>query len=1284
MADQHERSTRHQRLRTVFDQAVLHDPATRARHLDEACAGDPQLRREVERLLAAHADAVSFLEQPVTLPEPLVGDDVEFSGTERFTVLRRLGAGGMGVVYEVFDKARNELVALKTFQRAAAADLYRLKREFRSLTDVSHPNLICLYELIVDGERGMFTMELVRGVTFVEYVRQGAQRRLSLERLRSTLRQLVDGVEELHRVGKLHRDIKPSNVLVTAKGRVVILDFGLVEERFAHGIGSGEHLAGGTPAYTAPEEGEDVPLTGAVDWYSVGATLYEALTGQVPFNGASRDVLRQKRECDPLAPASVDPDVPADLSAMCLGLMCRDPSRRWSGRDVLMTLAGVPAGSPTLARETPADSPFVGRTRELAVLERALHMVSERTPASVYLCGPSGIGKSALMRAFLSALRRRDDVVVLSGRCYEHESVPYKALDGVIDSLSRHLAALPESVSSSLIPEDAAAIPRLFPVMLQVPSIARASRERSLPASEPFVLRRRAFEALRELLARIGDRCRLVIAIDDLHWADSDGVQLLEELLATDSPPVLLMLVSFRSEEVAHKPFLRRIASAADRPGWTPLVLEPLPQSDAVHLVDALVPTDSVLGEDERARITREAGGSPFVLEQLARFVATRQASLRRAPSFAELFETRLNALPPDARHFLEALAICGRPVDPDLLCRACDVVRARQALVAMLRSSHLIRSSGSSERVETYHDRIRDVVVAQIRPDSMRGIHHRMVMALVAEHSDDCEALFEHYRGAGNAAQAATQAALAAAKAGSALAFDRAASFYREAMALAPDATTVNEWKEGLATALANAGRPEEAAAAYLDAAAGAPHATQIDLQRRAAEQWLVGGHIDRGLALVRTALAGVGVRPASGPRTALLGLLWRRAQLRWRGLAFVSKSSQAVDPAVLRRIDTCWSATTGLALVDMITAADLSARHLLMALDAGDPSRIARGFAMESAARCAYPSGRTMSDRLMRESRVLASSLGEPQTTALSLLADGLIALATGQFKRTLSLSGQALPILRDECVGLTWEMNIAQNLVIWAQMYLGELREVARQVPVLLAQARSRGNLFVATELCTRANFAWLAVDNPDEGEREAIDSIGRWSRGSFYRQHYSAMLARVQTALYRGNAAGASRLLDEEASLVQRSGLTRVQLIRIELLYLRARCALAMAATGIGGGPFLSIARRNARRIAREQMPWSTPIARLIEAGVACQEAEFARACALLHEAADGFARADMALYVAVTRRLIGALQDDERGRDLRRLADAWMADQHIRNPAAMTRMLAPGLPDVPAD
>jgi hypothetical protein len=172
----------------------------------------------------------------------------------------------------------------------------------------------------------------------------------------------------------------------------------------------------------------------------------------------------------------------------------------------------------------------------------------------------------------------------------------------------------------------------------------------------------------------------------------------------------------------------------------------------------------------------------------------------------------------------------------------------------------------------------------------------------------------------------------------------------------------------------------------------------------------------------------------------------------------------------------------------------------------------------------------------------------------------------------------------------------------------------------------------------------------------------------------------MIARVQTALYRGDGDAAWRLLVERETPLRQSMLTSVQAFRIESLYLRARSALAVASAARSSGRFLSVARGCARRIARERMAWSNPIAGLVRAGVASIEGQRAVAQRCLEDAAAQFDRADMKLYAAVARRRLGALKNDADGHELRRQAEAWMAAQQIKNPVALTRMLAPGFPE----
>src|SRR6185295_17410838 len=162
---------------------------------------------------------------------------------------------------------------------------------------------------------------------------------------------------------------------------------------------------------------------------------------------------------------------------------------------------------------------------------------------------------------------------------------------------------------------DVLALSRLFPVLLQIGAVsARPPQDHEI--ADPFVLRRRAFAALRELLTALASRHPLVFYIDDLHWADADSVVLLEELLRPPAPPPLLTLLCFRSEETASKPFLQALLDRNGADGCVALALGPMEEAEAQALIGSLIPSQAPIVAAERLRIAREAGGSPFLLEQ--------------------------------------------------------------------------------------------------------------------------------------------------------------------------------------------------------------------------------------------------------------------------------------------------------------------------------------------------------------------------------------------------------------------------------------------------------------------------------------------------------------------------------------------------------------------------------------------------------------------------------------------------------------------------------------------
>jgi tRNA A-37 threonylcarbamoyl transferase component Bud32 len=570
-------------------------------------------------------------------------------------------------------------VALKTLPWLDSSSLHRFKREFRALADLAHPNLVTLHELVSDGRNWFFTMELVEGADFLTYVRAGcdssARRHSSrapspaqLGRLRSALRQLADGVVALHEAGKLHRDIKPSNVLVTGQGRVVLLDFGLVAELEETGLHqSTEPHVLGTIAYTAPEQAACQPISPSADWYSVGVILYEALSGRVPFRGSPLEILAAKQGPEPPSPCALVPEVPEDLDQLCTGLLRREPGLRPSGREVLQRLGSISHEStaPVLPQlPSSRRMPLVGRERHLDYLREAFAAMVRGTAVAVDVRGRSGQGKTALVEYFIDELIERDEAVVLAGRCYERESVPFKALDSLVDALVRYLRRLPSLEAQVLLPRDILPLSRLFPVLQGVDAVSALPR-RPVEVPDPQEMRRRAFTALRELLARLGDRRPLVLFIDDLHWGDVDSAALLSELLRPPDPPVFLLVGCYRSEDAATSPFLREFIGTQQGLGdpldRRELDVEALTLTEAESLAIELLGPGNPAVRSHAAAIARESGGNPIFVYELAQHTRTDrpadQATVAGDITFEAVLWMRIQRLSPESRRLLAAIS---------------------------------------------------------------------------------------------------------------------------------------------------------------------------------------------------------------------------------------------------------------------------------------------------------------------------------------------------------------------------------------------------------------------------------------------------------------------------------------------------------------------------------------------------------------------------------------------------------------------------------------------------
>ena len=1232
----------------------------------------------------------------------------DFRGTDRFQIKDRLGSGTSGEVYCVYDTKLRSYVALKTLQRADPAAIYRFKNEFRALADVTHPNLAQLYELQADGDRWFFTMELVDGDDFLEYCRGEPQDVYGddveatappdVDRVREATRQLALGLTALHRAGKLHCDIKPTNIRVTPEGRVVLLDFGLVQELFP---GFGEMTVDaeltGTPAYMSPEQAAGQRLNEATDWYSVGVVLYEALTGRRPFYGGFLQVLQQKQVMDPSSPQELLPELPDDLSKLCLRMLARDPDKRPSGDKVLRWLGlGDQRVMETQRTSTSGEgAPLIGREWHLATLGEAFARTRRGQAVLAYVHGSSGMGKSALIHQFLRQVKDEfEETVILTGRCYEREAVPYKALDSLIDALSRYLIRLPKAESDEVLPADVQALGRMFPALRRIQSVMRAQR-RVLEIPDEREQKRRARTALRELWQRLASRRQLVLFIDDLHWGDRDSADLIAEMLRPPDPPPLLIIGSYRSEEKDSSPLLRELmASQHIREGALirEIPVEELSDEDAMELALQLFGDRSATLKTVTQAIALESEGSPYFVAELVRYALTQT----RGPtdsihlemdsagmSLSRLILARLERVGPEAHRLLQVVAVAGQPIDLQVVIQAAELGSAAQAAVTTLRGASLIRirRTRSYDEIEAYHTRIREEVVSRLDPADRARYHSGLALALEASGRADPETLAIHFREAGDRDREARYTIEAADLASAALAFDRAALELGDHVPVPR-----RELQIKLGDALTNSGKGAAAASAYLEAVPGSQTAEEaLELRRRAAEQQMMSGHLDDGLETVRQVLEAVGMKMPESPVGVLASIVVGRIRLMLRGLKYTERQASEVPQETLLKIDACRSVAIGLANVDPARGMDFATRHLLLALKAGEPYRVARAFTLEagfSAAGGTKTRERTL--RLLDTAMTLSERVNHPNAIGLATLANGLATYLLGHGTQAIDIWDRAEEILRDSCTGVAWEIDSLMQYKYRLLCFLGQIRKILDQLPAIIKDASGRGDLF--NESTLKSSVGWfmrLAQDRPDEAEADVRWSRERWSQEGFHMQHFMQLTGVVEAALYRGDGvAGWSAMVTAWKPLVRSQLLRVVEITRCEAWHLRCRAGLAAAVAWGPGSPdgrkVLQQVRKFLRVLDRETFPWGRPWSRLTKAGIASIEGKKSEALDHLVAAAAAFDSLHLDFYAAVSRRRRGQLLGPEGGGErFIEEADRWMREQGIENPARMSETAAPG-------
>jgi eukaryotic-like serine/threonine-protein kinase len=648
---------------------------------------------------------------PVGMASPALPEPTAFCDG-RYTVKRLLGEGGKKRVYLATDTLLDRDVAFALIKTDGLDDVgrERVRREARAMGRLgAHPHVVSVFDLGEEDGQPFIVTELMGGGDVEGLIEQAEQHRLPLADALRIADEVCQGLEFAHSKNVVHRDLKPGNVWLTAAGTAKLGDFGLAVSLDRTRLTQAGMMVG-TVSYMPPEQATGGEVTPRSDLYSLGAMLYELVTGRPPFIGdESVAIITQHLNLPPVAPSWHTPGLPPALEALILRLLEKDPSKRpASAAEVRAALASVQlaiAGSTTLPRPSDlatdrvsaaGDDPlyrraFVGREAELKLLRGGFDAALSGQGSLAAVVGEPGIGKTALCEqiATYAAVRGGKTIV---GHCYEEGSLSLPYLPFIEALRSYVLTRDPEGLKQDL-GSGAAEVARIvseirdrIPVELQAASI------------DPDADRWRLYQALAGFLRNASAVQPLLLVLEDLHWADRGTLDLLVYLARQLAGSRLLIVGNYRDVEVDRShPLSGTLGELRRGSAFLRIPLRGLTADEVQRMMSAIVSQDVTWSLAEA--VHRQTEGNPLFVQEVLRYLAeeglvhrqdgrwqrtgTAPLELQIPEGLRDVIGKRLSRLPAECNRILAIAAVIGR----DFELRTLQAVSGldEEALVAAL-----------------------------------------------------------------------------------------------------------------------------------------------------------------------------------------------------------------------------------------------------------------------------------------------------------------------------------------------------------------------------------------------------------------------------------------------------------------------------------------------------------------------------------------------------------------------------------------------------------------------